>query len=143
MNILPKNLYLLILLLVVLSTVASCSRRSTPSAPTASMEIVPETGVGPIKFGMTMDEVKSALGQPDPAPGKPLQYSSLGLAVIPRTRDGKVGAIMMGDSGGGQLVERFKGVTTKGIGMKSTRQEIVAAYGPHSRLGPRRVGDVF
>jgi hypothetical protein len=129
MNTLTKGLSLLTLL-VVLSVVASCSRRSAPSAPGVSMEIVPETGVGPIKFGMTMDEVKKALGQPDPAPGKPLQYSSLGLAVIPRTKDGKVGAIMMGDSGGGQLVERFKGVTTKGIGMKSTRQEIVAAYGP-------------
>jgi hypothetical protein len=101
------------------------------------MEVVPETGVGPIKFGMTMDEVKSALGQPDPTPGKAFQYSSLGLAVIPRTRDGKVGAIMMGDSGGGQLVERFKGVTTKGIGMNSTRQEIVAAYGqPESATVP-------
>jgi hypothetical protein len=63
------------------------------------MEIVPGTGVGPIKFGMAMEEVKKTLGQPDPAPGKPLQYSSLGLAVIPSSQDGTVGAIMMGDTG--------------------------------------------
>ena len=93
------------------------------------MKIVPETGVGPIKFGMTMDEVKKALGQPDPTPGKPLQYFSLGLAVLPKSTDGTVGEIMLGDTGGGQLVERFKGVTPKGIGMKSTRAEVVAAYG--------------
>ena len=93
------------------------------------MTIVPEVGVGPIKFGMTMDDVKNALGVPDPAPGKPLQYSSQGLAVLPNNADGTVGAIMMGDTGGGQLVEKFKGATKEGIKMKSTRQEIVTAYG--------------
>ncbi len=124
MNTVKKSLSLLALL-GALSLVASCSR----SAPSVSMKIIPGIGVGPIKFGMTMDEVKKTLGQPDPVAGKPLQYLSLGLSVIPSSKDGTVGAIMMGDTGGGQLVERFKGVTTNGIGMKSTRQEIVAAFG--------------
>jgi len=121
-------------LFVVLSLVTSCSRTSTP-AP-VSLEIVPGTGVGPIKFGMTMDEVKKALGQPDRTPGKPLQYSSLGLAVLPSSKDGTVGAIMLGDTGGGQLVDRFTGATAKGIGMKSKRQQIVAAYGPPESATP-------
>ena len=116
----PLEHSFLLSLLAALSLVASCSRSSTPATPHANMEIVPGTGVGRIKFGMAMDDVKKALGQPDPAPGKPLQYTSLGLAVIPGHNDGTVAAIMMGDTGGGQLVERFKGVTTKGIGMKST-----------------------
>ncbi len=103
------------------------------------MKIDPEIGVGPIKFGMTMDEVKKALGQPDPAPGKPLQYLSLGLAVIPSSKDGTVGAIAIGDPLG-QLAERFKGVTTKGIGMKSMRQEVVAAYGQPESPTPSEKG---
>ena len=93
------------------------------------MDVVPGVGVGPIKFGMTMDEVKQALGEPDRASGKALEYLSLGLAVTPSKRDGTVGAIMMGDGNGSYLVDRFKGATKEGIRMKSTRQEIVAAYG--------------
>jgi hypothetical protein len=128
MNTPPKSL-LLLTLFGLLSILGSCSRSSTPTAPEVNLEIIPGTGVGPIKLGMTMDEVKKALGQPDARPGRPLQYLSLGLAVLPTSKDETVGAIMMGDPEGGVLVERFKGVTPKGIGMKSTRQEIIAAYG--------------
>ncbi|MEO8427631.1 MAG: hypothetical protein ABI651_11025 [Verrucomicrobiota bacterium] len=115
--------------IVTAPLLVSCSHGGAPVLTVTSMEIAPGVGVGPIKFGMTLDEVKRALGEPDRTPGKPLQYLSLDLAVIPNHSDGKVGAIMMGDTGGGQLVERFKGATKEGIKMKSTRQEIVAAYG--------------
>ena len=93
------------------------------------MDIVPGVGVGPIKFGMTMDEVKQALGEPDRMHGKALEYLSLGLAVVVSKQDGTVGAIMIGDGNGSYLVDRFKGATKEGICMKSTRQEIIAAYG--------------
>ncbi len=93
------------------------------------MDIVPGVGVGPIKFGMTMDAVKQALGEPDRTTGKVLEYLSLGLAVIPSKQDVTVGAIMMGDGSGSYLMDRFKGVTKEGIRMKSTRQEITVAYG--------------
>ncbi|MBI4661533.1 MAG: hypothetical protein HY735_22145 [Verrucomicrobia bacterium] len=35
---------------------------------------------------------------------------------------------MMGDTGGGKLVEAFKGSTKEGIRMKSSRQQLVSAY---------------
>jgi hypothetical protein len=85
----------------------SCSRSGGPTAAGAAMDIVPGVGVGPIKFGMAMDEVKQALGPPDRTTGKVLEYLSLGLAVIPSKRDGTVGAIMMGDGGGSYLVHRL------------------------------------
>ena len=107
----------------------SCSRSPGPASAGVAMDIVPGVGVGPIKFGMTMDAVKQALGEPDRAPGRALEYLSLGLAVIRSKRDGTVGAIMMGDGNGSYLVDRFKGVTKEGICMKSTRQEITVAYG--------------
>jgi hypothetical protein len=108
---------------------ASCSRSSSPTTTGTAMIVIPGVGVGPIKFGMTMDEVKKALGEPDRTPGKALQYLSLGLAVLGTSGSASVGAIMMGDTGGGQLVDAFKGATKAGIRMKSTRQEVVAAYG--------------
>ena len=58
------------------------------------------------------------------------------MAVLPSSKDGTVGAIMMGDTGGGQLVDRFTGVTAKGIGMKSKREQIIAAYGPPESATP-------
>jgi hypothetical protein len=97
------------------------------------MDIVPGVGVGPVNFGMTMDEVKQALGEPDRTTGKALEYLSLGMAVIPSKRDGTVGVIMIGDGSGSYLVDRFRGATKEGIRMKSTRQEIVAAYGEPER----------
>lgn len=108
---------------------ASCARSSSPTSTGTDMTVVPGVGVGPIKFGMTMDEVKNVVGEPDRTPGKPLQYLSLGLAVLGTSGSSSVGAIMMGDTAGGQLVEAFKGATKEGIRMKSTRQEMLAAYG--------------
>jgi hypothetical protein len=108
---------------------ASCSRSPGPATAAGAMDVVPGIGVGPIKFGMTMDEVQQALGKPDRTHGKALEYLSLGLAVIPSKRDGTVGAIMIGDGNGSYLVDRFKGATKEGIRMRSTRQEIIAAYG--------------
>jgi hypothetical protein len=110
-------------------TLVACSRSPAPASPVVSMEIVPGTGVGPVQLGMTMDEVKKSLGNPDSTPGKALQYSARGLAILPSSADGTVGAIMIGDTSGGPLVDKFTGATKEGIKMRSTRDEIVAAYG--------------
>jgi len=114
---------------VALTCATSCSRSSESVTPAVPMDIAPGVGVGPVRFGMTVDEVKQALGEPDRTRGKALEYLSLGLAVILSKQDGSVGAIMMGDGNGSYLVDRFKGVTKEGIRMKSARQEIIAAYG--------------
>ena len=92
------------------------------------MDIVPENGVGPIKFGMAVDDVKRILGEPDHLPGRSLSYSRLGLAVVPSGPDGTVVAVFMGGSGG--LADRFTGRTKEGVKLKSTRQEVVTGYGP-------------
>ncbi len=114
---------------VVAILVTSCSQSPGSASKNVAMDIVPGVGVGPIKFGMTMDEVKQVLGKPDRTTGKALEYLSLGLAVGPSKQDGTVAVILMGDGNGSYLVDRFKGATKEGVRMRSTRQEIVAAYG--------------
>jgi hypothetical protein len=113
---------------LVLAASACSKNNRTASSTGAAMQIEPGAGVGPIKFGMSMDDLKKTLGEPSRMTGHAQEYLSLGIAVLPG-RDGSVGAVMMGDPGGGQLVEAFKGATKEGIRMKSTRQEVVAAYG--------------
>lgn len=96
------------------------------------MNVEPGVGVGPIKFGMSMEDVKKALGEPGRMTGRAQEYLALGLAVLPG-RDGTVGAVMMGDTGGGTLSEAFKGSTKDGIGMGVNRDKIVAVLGQPER----------
>ncbi len=112
-----------------------CSDRAESGAATATtntpISIEPKVAVGRIHAGMTTSEVIAALGEPQRKTGNTLEYTKLGFAVIPG-RDGHVQAVMCGDVTGinGPLVKAFTGRTPEGIGMASTRGELVKAYGP-------------
>jgi hypothetical protein len=101
---------------------------ATTNAP---ISIEPKLAVGKVHSGMTTSEVIAALGEPQRKTGNALEYTKLGFAVIPG-RDGHVQAVMCGDVTGinGPLVKTFTGRTAEGIGMNSTRDELVKAYGP-------------
>lgn len=92
------------------------------------MLIEPGVGVGPVKLGMKMEEVRKLFGEPDVRIANTMQYNKLGFAILPK-KPTEVGAIMMGDSGGSFLVDAFKGETQDGIRMGSSRQAIVDVYG--------------
>ena len=79
---------------------------------------------------MTVEEVIAQLGKPDRQAGGGLEYLRHGFAVSPG-RDGKVRAVLCGDSSGinGPLVKAFAGRTKEGIGMGSSRGEVVSVYG--------------
>ena len=120
-------------LILVLS---GCGPSNEIKIVSSDLTIEPGIGLGPIKFGMPMDDVIPLLGEPDQMTGKVLHYQDLGIAVIP-SRGTHVGALMMGDSSGGFLVDRFKGKTKNGIGMKATKEAIVSAFGsPEKDLSP-------
>ncbi len=83
-----------------------------------------------------MEEVSTIIGKPDRMTGSAMEYLELGFAVLSGHGE-TVGAIMIGDSAGGDLSKAFKGKTSEGIGMGSSEQEIQDAFGePAPALTP-------
>ena len=121
--------------LAFLLSLAACSEKagsdSAGSAGTnAAMVIEPNLSVGKIQAGMTMEQVIAALGEPGRRTANSLEYPGLGLAVMPGP-DGVVQVVMCGDVTGlnGPFVKAFTGRTREGIGMTSTRDEVIKAFG--------------
>jgi hypothetical protein len=96
----------------------------------STLLIEPNLAVGPVRAGMTVAQVIAELGEPQRLPSNSLEYTRLGFAVMPGP-DGKVQVVMCGDVTGinGPFAKAFTGRTKEGIGMFSTRDEIIHAYG--------------
>jgi len=113
--------------------VGACSRESTDAGrtpPNPPLLIEPNACVGQIRAGMTVQQVVQQLGEPQRRTSTALEYTRLGFAVLPGP-GGIIQVVMCGDVIGmnGPLVDAFTGRTKEGIGMKSTREEILRAYG--------------
>ncbi len=121
--------------LALVLLVAACSDRSVQSdlvggGTNAAMLIEPNIAIGPIRAGMTVQQVVAALGEPQRRTSNALEYNRLGLAVMPGP-DGVVQVVMCGDVTGlsGPFVKAFTGRTKEQIGMLSTRAQLLQAYG--------------
>ena len=103
--------------------VTGCSKRTAHSAWASSASAVIEPGVfiGPLHSGMTIQQVIAELGQPEQTNDKELLYPHLGLQVA--------------HAAGGDVMYRvtiqhpFAGHTKDGIGIGSSRADVVQAYG--------------
>jgi len=97
--------------------------------------IQPGAAVGMITNGMTMDQVAAAIGQPDDKTGHVFNYQHLGFSVVPN-KAGLVRVVMCGDAYGLErsLAEKFKGRTKEGIRIRSTRDEVLAAFGKPTQV---------
>lgn len=104
------------------------------------MMIEPSLSVGKIRIGTAVRQVIADLGEPQRRTANALEYPRLGLAIMPA--DGVVQVVMCGDVMGinGPYVKAFKGRTKEGIGMRSTREELVKAYGEPSESEKMRGG---
>jgi RNA polymerase sigma factor (sigma-70 family) len=96
---------------------------------TGDLLIIPGQGVGKIRLGMTTNEVITVLGKPERWLGSVMVYDTkLGLGVVQSEA-----GVKMVSCGGSNLkspaVRVFKGHTKEGIGMKSSRAEIITAFG--------------
>lgn len=102
--------------------------------------IVPGMSVGKVRKGMTTNEVEAVLGKPDKWQGKIMVYDkNLGMSVG-QTKLG-VMVVMCGDSllkypG----VKKFKGRTKEGIGMESSREDVIKAFGQPTTAKPWNAG---
>lgn len=114
---------------------AGCSEKKPQVAPgplstNTVILIEPNTSVGRVRAGMTIQQAVAELGEPQRKTAHALEYTHLGLALLP-SPDGVVQVVMCGDVTGinGRFVKAFAGRTKEGIGMRSTRDEVVKAYG--------------
>lgn len=96
------------------------------------MTIEPSVGIGKVKFGMLSKEVRSILGKPDfemrdAQMTESLAYNELGLSIY--IFKGLVKGITCRGLSGDPEVKPCTARTSKGIGIGSTREQIIEAYG--------------
>ncbi|HSU54004.1 MAG TPA: hypothetical protein VLT36_08115 [Candidatus Dormibacteraeota bacterium] len=110
----------------------SCSDRADHPQNNSGVPfaIEPNVAVGPVHAGMRVQELVAKLGEPERRTANSLEYTRRGFAVMPGP-DGTVHVIMCGDVTGisGPLVKAFTGRTKEGIGLGSTREDLVKTYG--------------
>ena len=120
------------LVMALVFSLAACSKTSEFEGRGANepLSIEPHVSVGKVHAGMTVKEVVAGLGEPQRRTASALEYARLGLAVVHDT-NGVVQAVMCGDVTGirGPYVKAFNGRTKEGIGMNSTREDVLRAFG--------------
>jgi len=98
-----------------------------------SKKIVPGSGMGPLVFGMSKDEIIGVLGEPDimEGGGIALMYPSKGLSLILDLREGlrEVSCWSKQHPMSPPDAVTYDGKTQEGIGLGATREQVVAAYG--------------
>jgi len=112
--------------------------QSDASKESDSFIIRPGEGIGKLQFGMSVEQMKEIMGEPDMVLGETVfQYPGFALTA---PRDQKVTGIMCGDPNpaDSSRVAECRCKTTEKIGIGSSENEIIAAYGQPSlrRPGP-------
>ena len=117
---------------------SACGRTKNPESPSPigdSMLIEPRVRVGKIRAGMTPDQIEQVLGRPkDKTLEGTLFYPELGFLVSFR---GGVVSVVNCETPAAMLfpdAKEFKGRTKEGVGMGSTRDELIKAFGQPSKV---------
>ncbi len=101
---------------------AGCSKKKNEP-----LVIEPSVGIGKVTFGMPSREVHRVLGKPDRDTENFISYDGLGLSIY--IFKGLVKGITCRGVSGDPDVKPCKARTPKGIGIGSTREQIIEAYG--------------
>jgi len=91
------------------------------------MIIEPGVGIGKVTFGMKSKEVQNILGKPDSEGTDSLAYDKLGLSIY--IFKGWVKGVTCRGISGDPDVKPCTARTSKDIGIGSTRDQIIEAYG--------------
>lgn len=104
---------------------AAC-RRALEGAP-----IEPGVGFGGLRVGMTAEEVEAAIGPAEGGAPGAWKYPSCGFVVIFGRHDPGVSMFLAGHglAGGRGMAKRFTARTEEGLGIGSTREDVVAVLG--------------
>lgn len=97
--------------------------------------VEPMVGIGGVRFGMTAEQMKEILGQPKSTTGHTYLYFDSGFVIL-ATPDDTVDAIFCGDmsTSDAPLIGKFTYRTSKDIGMGSSKQQVISAYGQPSSI---------
>ena len=110
------------------------------------LDIKPKQGVGAIRFGSSVAQVRDVLGEPTKekpmgASAREMVYADFGLVLLVHNKLG-VGDIQCCSNNFrysaiyGVTMKTFPGKTKEGIGIGSTREELIAAYGEPTSSNP-------
>jgi len=113
-----------------------CSKKSNHESTNISSSdtisaIDPGVSVGNVQKGMTVEQVVEKLGEPNKRSAFILEYPQLGFSVMFGKKNTAL-VVFCGDASGlpnSPLVKAFTARTKEGIGMGSSRADIVKAYG--------------
>lgn len=126
------------------AVVVVASKSGAQEQAQKGMVIVPRQSVGPVVNGMTTNEVEAILGKPDKWRGTTMVYESrYGISVTQSS--GGAMAVLCGDQKFGYGltklndqnlgfpgVTKFNGHTKEGIGIGSSKDDLLRALGPAS-----------
>ncbi len=121
--------------LIATSSATAPAGGTTLPSPAVSPDLLirPGEGVGDLKFGMSVEQMHKILGKPDRSQAKSHEYLSRGMAVVGSGNVGVAALLFGGRCEKDQpLVGKCRYRTTRDIGMGSSEEEVVAAYGPPS-----------
>jgi len=136
-----REILLFSLLTLCLAALVGCGKKVDKDKPREELIIEALVGIGPVRFGMSKDEVIKHFGQPDKILGKGTKLNYVSSKGLGFTVDSELGLQMIqcwSDNWPTELpftVTTFTGRTKEGIGIGSTREQIVAVYGPPDRTG--------
>ncbi len=106
----------------------------------AKLVIKPGVGVGKVTFGMSRDELVAIMGEPEIDQfGTYLSYPSSGVQFcLTGRRPDRIGLIILNPADAANLKRHdFPGKTVEGIGIGSTREEVIAAFGEPDKESDR------
>jgi RNA polymerase sigma factor (sigma-70 family) len=123
--------------LIVVGGVMAVSKPNIHDEQGERMLIVPHQSVGPVRKGMTTNEVEAVLGKPDKWAGKMMVYDQQYGMSVAQSEQGVV-AVLCGDRTlNSPGVDKFNGHTKEGIGMKSSKEDLL-----HTLIGPTSYLDI-
>ncbi len=132
-----RNILLLSLITLSLAALAGCGKKAGEEEPPEELVIEPLVGIGPVRFGMTNDQIIEHFGQPDRTfEGKLTKLNYVPSRGLSFAVDAELGLQEISCWSEGMLPSRvttFAGKTKEGIGIGASEEEIVAAYGQPDR----------
>lgn len=108
------------------------SKPGPTERPAKAFVIEPLVGIDKVRFGMSVEQMKEILGEPYRVRGPLYEYRDSGFAVF--AVNNTVTMIACGDRrlSDSALIKRCKSRTNKGIGIGSSQEDIIKAYGQPS-----------
>lgn len=135
--IIGREILLFSLLTLCLVTLLSCAKKADTENTVEELIIEPLVGIGPVRFGMSKDEVIKHFGWPDKTySGEETKLSYVASRGLSFTIHAELGLQEISCWSEGMLpsgITTFAGRTKDGIAIGATQEEIVAAYGQPDR----------